>query len=613
MSKELRGDRRLPVSAWPGATNVRTNYMAPEQGTFKSDDAVLFGERLIAKGLVTQRQVFEALKKQRLDGGRLGEVLLRLKMLTEKDVTSTLAEHLAMETIVFDDISKINMDVARLLPESIARRFCLVAIGESNGDVVVAMADPLNVIALDTIKLRLRRTIKTVLSSPEQIHKAIEMIYHGSDVEEQRLREIAETVDIDMLKVENEPNGESATEADISVEVEATKAPVIQFVDLLLSQAVKSRASDIHIEPMEKSMSIRMRVDGLLRDMVPPARKMQMAVITRVKILSKMDIAERRLPQDGRFKIKAPGRDIDVRVSALPTIYGEKVVMRLLDKAAVNHNLDTIGFDEKYLKEYKAILEQPHGIIIVTGPTGSGKSTTLYSSLNYLKDPKKNITTVEDPVEYRLAGINQVQVKPEIDMDFAAALRAILRQDPDIILIGEIRDKETVEIAIKASLTGHLVLSTFHTNDSPSAISRLAYMGIERYLLASTLNLIIAQRLVRRICEKCKEPVKLDDIMLKRLKISDQQAKKAVFYHGKGCPTCDRTGYFGRLPIFEFLTIDNQMREMIVNSATEAQIRAAARKKGYGGLLESGVSRMLQGLTTAEEVIGTTFMEDIQV
>ena len=286
--------------------------------------------------------------------------------------------------------------------------------------------------------------------------------------------------------------------------------------------------------------------------------------------------------------------------------------MRLLDKAAVNHNLDKIGLDEKSLCEYKAILEQPHGIIIVTGPTGSGKSTTLYSSLNYLRNPKLNITTVEDPVEYRLNGINQVQVKSEIDMDFAAALRAILRQDPDIILIGEIRDKETVEIAIKASLTGHLVLSTFHTNDSPSAISRLAYMGIERYLLASTLNLIIAQRLVRRICEKCKEPIKLDAETLKRLKISEEKAAKATFYHGKGCPNCDNTGYLGRLPIFEFLVMDNQMREMIVNCATEAQIRAAARQKGYGGLLESGVLRMFDGVTTAEEVIGTTFMEDIQ-
>lgn len=587
--------------------------MSSEQGTYKADASVLFGERLIAKGLVTQRQVFEALKKQRLDGGRLGEVLLRLKILTEKDITSTLGEHLSMETVIFDDVSKINMNAARLVPESIAKRFGLVAFGEDNDSLIVAMADPLNVVALDTIKLKLKRTIKPVLSSPEQIRKAIELIYHGSDVEEQRLREIAETDDVDMLAVEKETNGESATEADISVEVEATKAPVIQFVDLLLSQAVKSRASDIHIEPQEKSMSIRMRVDGLLREMIPPARKMQMAVVTRVKILSKMDIAERRLPQDGRFKIKAPGRDIDVRVSVLPTIYGEKVVMRLLDKAAVNHNIDTIGFDPKYLAEYKTILEQPHGIIIVTGPTGSGKSTTLYSSLNYLKNPRLNITTVEDPVEYRLAGINQVQVKPEIDMDFAAALRAILRQDPDIVLIGEIRDKETVEIAIKASLTGHLVLSTFHTNDAPSAISRLLYMGIESYLLASTLNLIIAQRLVRRICEKCKEPVKLDDIMLKRLKITPEQAQNTTFYHGKGCPNCDNTGYFGRLPIFEFLTIDNQMREMIVNSVTESQLRAAARQKGYGGLLESGVSRMFEGLTTAEEVISTTFMEDIQV
>jgi type IV pilus assembly protein PilB len=582
------------------------------QDSSQSNVALLFGERLISKGLLTQRQVFEALKKQRLDGGRLGEVLLRLKMLTEQDVTGTLGEHLAMETVSFEDVGKIDINVARLLPESIARRYCLVAIGENNGKVVVAMADPLDVVALDTIKLKLKREIKPVISSREQIRRATEVIYHGSDVEEQRLREFADT-ETDILAVVKETNGDSATEADISSEVEATKAPVIQFVDLLLSQAVKSRASDIHIEPMEKSMSIRMRVDGLLRDMVPPPRRMQNAVVTRVKILSKMDIAERRLPQDGRFKIKATGRDIDVRVSVLPTIYGEKVVMRLLDKAAVNHNIDTIGFDEKSLKEYKAILEQPHGIIIVTGPTGSGKSTTLYSSLNYLRDPKKNITTVEDPVEYRLTGINQVQVKPEIDMDFAAALRAILRQDPDIILIGEIRDKETVEIAIKASLTGHLVLSTFHTNDSPSAISRLAYMGIERYLLASTLNLIIAQRLVRRICEKCKEPVKLEKDVLSRLKITKEQAKNATFYHGKGCPNCERTGYFGRLPIFEFLTIDNAIREMIVNGATEAQLRAAARQKGYGGLLESGVTRMFEGLTTAEEVISTTFMEDIQV
>jgi type IV pilus assembly protein PilB len=337
---------------------------------------------------------------------------------------------------------------------------------------------------------------------------------------------------------------------------------------------------------------------------------MQAAIVARVKILSQMDIAERRLPQDGRFKIKASGRDIDVRVSTIPTIYGEKIVMRILDAAAVNHDLDQLGFEPELLEKFKTMLSQPHGIIIVTGPTGSGKSTTLYSALNYLRDPTKNITTVEDPVEYRLSGINQIQVKPDIDLDFAKCLRAILRQDPDIILIGEIRDKETVEIAIKASLTGHLVLSTFHTNDAPSAISRLLYMGIERYLLASSLNLIVAQRLVRKVCKRCKEPVTLNEEILKRLKINHEQAMDTVFYQGKGCTACNGTGYRGRLPIFEFLGVDSEIGEMIVNGASEAQIRASARQKGYGGLLESGVSKILQGLTTAEEIIGVTIAKD---
>jgi type II secretory ATPase GspE/PulE/Tfp pilus assembly ATPase PilB-like protein len=396
---------------------------------------------------------------------------------------------------------------------------------------------------------------------------------------------------------------------DTGSEAAANKAPVIRFVDLLMSQAVKSRASDIHIEPQENITVVRMRIDGALRDMVPPPKKMQAAVVARIKIVSHMDIAERRLPQDGRFKMKVSDRAIDVRVSTIPTIYGEKVVMRILDATAVKHNLNELGLEDKYLNELKDKLSQPHGIIIVTGPTGSGKSTTLYSALNYVKDPTKNITTVEDPVEYRLAGINQIQVKPEIELDFAKCLRAILRQDPDIVLIGEIRDKETVEIAIKASLTGHLVLSTFHTNDAPSAISRLLHMGIERFLLASSLNLIIAQRLVRRICDNCKEPVTLTEEILKRLRLSLEQAKDAVFYHGRGCTACGGTGFFGRLPIFEFLVVDNEVSEMITAGVSEAKIRAASRQKGYGGLLESGAVKMLQGLTTAEEVVRVAYTE----
>ncbi len=564
-----------------------------------------FGELLVSKGLISRKELEKVLKEQSKQGGRLGEVLLRLEKLNHEDVTRALAEHLSMEYISLADtnkMDKIDMDIARMLPESIAKRFCLVAISEDDDKVVVAMADPLNVIAIDTITLKMKRQVKPAISSPREIRRAIDWIYHGSDVEEQQLRSLVEG--------EGDEEGilaEEIDEPDISGEADANKAPVIRFVDLLLSQAVKSRASDVHIEPQEKTMMVRMRIDGVLRDMVPPAKKMQAAVIARIKIVARMDIAERRLPQDGRFQVKTSGRSIDVRVSVIPTIYGEKVVMRILDASAVKHELGQLGLEPKLFEEFKDMLARPHGIMIVTGPTGSGKSTTLYSALNYVKDPAKNITTVEDPVEYRLAGINQIQVKPEIDLDFAQCLRAILRQDPDIILIGEIRDKETVEIAIKASLTGHLVLSTFHTNDAPSAISRLLFMGVERYLLASSLNLVIAQRLVRKICENCKEPINLGDEVLKRMKIDPKQNKNTTFYHGQGCSACGGTGYLGRLPIFEFLIIDDEMRELIVANSSEAQIRGASRKKGYGGLLESGVNKALAGLTTAEEVISVAF------
>jgi len=569
---------------------------------------LLFGELLVAKGLLTRKELDDGLSAQKQEGGRLGEILLRLNLLGDTDITHALAEHLSMDYVSLEDISSVDLDLARTLPESIAKRFCLVALGEDEGKVIIAMADPLDVIAIDTVTLKMKRQLKTVISSPREIRRAVALIYHGSDIEEQQLRDLVE-IEVGPDRDEDDVVLEDMTEADISGEADATKAPVIRFVDLLLSQAVKSRASDIHIEPQEKSTVVRMRIDGVLRSMVPPARKMQAAVVARIKILSQMDIAERRLPQDGRFKIKASGRAIDVRVSVIPTIYGEKVVMRILDAAAVNHDLDQLGFEPDALHEFKTMLSRPHGIIVVTGPTGSGKSTTLYSALNYLKDPTKNITTVENPVEYRLAGINQIQVKPEIDLDFAKCLRAILRQDPDIVLIGEIRDKETVEIAIKASLTGHLVLSTFHTNDAPSAISRLIYMGIERYLLASSLNMVIAQRLVRKICDHCKEPTDLGEDILKSLRIGSEQARDSVFYHGAGCQACGGTGYKGRLPVFEFMLIDNDMGEMIVGGKSEAQMRAESRKKGYGGLLDSGVSKMLQGLTTAEEVLSVTFAE----
>ncbi len=573
--------------------------------------ALLFGELLVSKGLLSEDDLLEVLSKQREQGGRIGEVLLRHKMLNDRDVISALAEHFSMQYISFDENSmadSIDMDVARMLPESIAKRFCLVAVAQEGDNVVIAMADPLNVVAVDTVTLKLKCPVTLALSSPREIQQAIDLIYHGSDVEEEQLRNLVE-IEVGNEGLQSDVAVDDPSEAEVTGEDAANKAPVIRFVDLLMSQAVKCRASDIHIEPQEKSTVVRMRVDGILRDMVPPAKRMQAAVIARIKIVARMDIAERRLPQDGRFKMKISGKAIDVRVSTIPTIYGEKVVMRILDASAVKHDLNALGVEPQYLEQFKDQLSSPHGIVIVTGPTGSGKSTTLYSALNYLKDPTKNITTVEDPVEYRLAGINQIQVKQEIDLDFARCLRAILRQDPDIVLIGEIRDKETVEIAIKASLTGHLVLSTFHTNDAPSAISRLLYMGIERYLLASALNLVIAQRLVRRICVHCKEPVKLGKKLIGRLGVNDKQVKEAEFCHGKGCPACGGTGYLGRLPIFEFMPVDNDISEGIIASHTESQIRESARKKGFGGLFESGVGKVMQGLTTAEEVIRIAFTE----
>ncbi len=573
-------------------------------------DNLLFGEWLIHKGCIDERQLNDALEKQRADGGRLGQILVQQKTLKDAQLTRLLSEYLDMDAVSLEDLTVINKEVARGVSENIAKRFAMLAIRQEEDRIVVAMSDPLNVVAVDTVSVKLKKPIKIVLAGDHEIQRAIEYIYHGTDVEEQKIRDLVE------LEISNDDDDYVETSfgpdiSDSAEEVDAGDAPVIRFVDLMLSQAIKSRASDIHIEPQDQAMNIRMRVDGLLTDMVPPPRKMYAAVSARIKILSEMDIAERRLPQDGRFKIKrGHGKeDIDVRVSSLPTIYGEKIVMRILDKTAVNHDISSLGLEPSLLTQFKDTLKQPHGIIIVTGPTGSGKSTTLYSALNELRDPNKNITTVEDPVEYRLGGINQTQIKPDIGLTFAACLRSILRQDPDIILIGEIRDRETMEIAIKASLTGHLVLSTFHTNDAPSALSRLVYMGLEPYLLASSLNMILAQRLVRKICEKCKEPLQVPDALIRRMNLSGEQLAGAKFFHGKGCSECGHTGFRGRLPIFEFLPMDGSIREALATGAKETQIRKMARSNGYGDLFASGIQRALKGLTTPEEIFRVTYAE----
>lgn len=574
----------------------------------ETGDRHQFGELLVKKGVITQEELIQAIDEQRERGGRIGEVLIRRHLLDDLTLSTILAEHLSMEYVALDDPSRIDPKIARALPESIAKRFCLLALREEKGKLVTAMADPLDVVAIDTVMLNMQRPIKAVISAPGEIRRTIETIYHGSDIEERQIRDLVATENDVEEEIDANPVVKDPVEAEADGEDAANQAPVIRFVDLLLRQAVKNRASDVHLEPQAESTQVRIRVDGVLREVVPPPKRMHAAVVTRVKILAQMNIAERRLPQDGRLRIRIAGRDIDVRVSTIPTIYGEKVVLRILDTAGVSHDLNRLGIEPAALVELKSMLARPHGMLIVTGPTGSGKSTTLYAALNHLKAPGVNITTVEDPVEYRLAGINQIQVKPEIGLDFALSLRAILRQDPDIILIGEIRDRETVEIAIKASLTGHMVLSTFHTNDAPGAISRLAYMGIERYLLTSTLNMVVAQRLVRRICENCKEPVQPTREVLEHLRIDPKDAAGAAFHRGKGCPICGNTGYHGRLPIFEFLAVDGDIGERIIAGQSEAQIREAVRNKGYGDLVDSGARAVLRGLTTADEVIRTTSM-----
>ena len=572
---------------------------------------VRFGEWLLAQKLLDNAQLASALTDQQENGGRLGDAVRRLQFLKEEQVTSALAEYLRIQRWSIENMPNVDMQVAQSLPERIAKRFRVVAVGRTNGTVHVAMADPLDIIAQDTVAQFFSGEVKTAIATEREIRDAIDVVYHGSLAQEQRIRELVDDV-VSAAEPEPQAGAEQMDGTDIS-EVAANNAPVVRFVDLVLSQAVKSRASDIHIEPQEKSMVIRMRVDGMLREMVPPPAQMRAAVVARVKILSGLDIAERRLPQDGRLKIKAPRRDIDVRVSVLPTIYGEKVVMRLLDKEAVSHDLDKLGFEPRLLRDFKNAISKPHGIIIVTGPTGSGKSTTLYAALNYLKNPHENITTVEDPVEYRLAGINQIQVRPDIGLTFANCLRSILRQDPDIILIGEIRDRETMEIAVQAALTGHLVLTTLHTNDAPSSLSRLAYMGLDRYLLAATLNLITAQRLLRKLCERCKVPVRLPEESIRRLDIPEALLAEATFHEAKGCAACGGSGYKGRMPIFEFLPVDDEIKERITENATEAQVRTVARAHGYGGLVDSAVLRLCHGLTTVDEVARAAFVKDEEV
>lgn len=557
------------------------------------------GEILVEKGKITEEQLRKALEKQKELGKYLGETLLELGYIREDDLWEALA---LQKKVPFIKLSRqeIKPEIVRIVPERLARRFNCLPI-EVNGDVLtVAMADPTDVVAIDALRTNTGYEIKPVMASPKEISEALD-IYHSefADME----KSIQELVDIEVEKEGAEGEREDPTQ----LRLEANDAPVVRFVNLLLLQAVEGRASDLHLEPQEKGVSVRIRVDGILRNLTPPAKRMYSAIVSRIKILSGLDIGERRLPQDGRCKIRIGEREVDVRVSTLPTIYGEKVVMRLLDKSNILLRLEDLGFSAQDLTRFKKALSRPYGIILVTGPTGSGKTTTLYGALNWLNSPEKNIVTVEDPVEYELKGINQVQVKPGIGLSFATGLRSILRQDPNIIMVGEIRDLETAEIAVKAALTGHLVLSTLHTNNAIATVSRLIHMGIEPFLIVSSLRLVVAQRLIRRICPDCKEPFTPGEELKEWLGLKREE--KVTLYRGKGCKLCAKTGYYGRIGIFEVFELTPRIRDMIMEQAPEDVLRKVAREEGMRTLREDGMEKILGGITTFEEVISATMEE----
>jgi type IV pilus assembly protein PilB len=560
-----------------------------------------FGERiadlLISDGLLTQKQLTEVVEAQKKQGGRLLKMLVERKLVTELDLTVAMARQLKTPPIT---LSKMHppQDVVDLIPKDVSQTYKLVAVARLGKKLYVAMADPLNVLALDDVRrvrpnLEIIPLITTEKAITDFLNNANSQVDGGMD-------EILK--DVDTSDVEFQES--KAEEINLDQLTEAGEdGPVIKLVNLILMQAIKDRASDIHFEAFEKHLRLRYRIDGVLYESTAPPKSLQSAIISRIKIMSNLDIAERRLPQDGRFRIKLAGRDVDLRVSILPTIHGEKIVMRVLDKGNLSPNLDALGMDPDDLLKFKTAIDAPHGMILMTGPTGSGKTSTLYAVLTQLNTPDLNIVTVEDPVEYQMVGVNQVQIRSDIGLTFADGLRSILRQDPDVVMVGEIRDSETADIAVKAALTGHLVLSTLHTNDAPGAIARLVDMGIEPFLVSSSVLLICAQRLLRRVCPHCKENFQVPADVIHRLGIKPNEMDGQQFVRGRGCSRCKETGFLGRLAILEVLPISDAMREQILTDSSAKVIKDLALREGMKSLVRAGFNKAKAGLTSLDEVL----------
>jgi len=577
--------------------------------------AVRLGELLLREKRVTPVQLQEALNHQRQNGGRLSTSLVKLSILTDDDITSVVSRHCGVPAINLREF-ELDSSIVRLVPPESATKYNVVPVGRSGTTLTLAMADPTNVFAMDDVKFMTGLHVEPVVASESAIREAITKYYSGKaladsgsnakagDLADRALQELG-THDDNIEVVAETEEIDSA-----SLEKQGGEAPIIKLVNALMLSAIQKGASDIHIEPYEKEMRIRFRIDGQLQSVMTPALKFRDPIVSRVKIMARLDIAEKRLPQDGRIKTRfvdrGRNRDIDFRVSVLPTLFGEKVVLRLLDPEGLKLDMTKLGFESEALTRFMRAIKKPWGMVLVTGPTGSGKTNTLYSSLGQINDPHVNIMTAEDPVEFNLQGVNQVPVRESIGLNFAAVLRSFLRQDPNIILVGEIRDGETASIGVKAALTGHLVLSTLHTNDAPSSINRLVNMGIEPFLVANSVNLIAAQRLVRRVCSQCAEPTGASVAELTEAGFKPDDAKTVKPMHGKGCDRCNGSGYKGRVGVFEVMEISERLREMIIVGAPSAELRAAAIEEGMLTLRMSGLEKVRQGLTTLEEVVRET-------
>jgi type IV pilus assembly protein PilB len=557
------------------------------------------GELLVREKLISLQQLRTAQDEQKRGNTSLGAALAKMGFISDKSITDFLSQQYRVQSIELSEY-EVERDILKLVSKDVCERHRVLPVSRTGASLILAMADPSNLHAIDDVKFLTGYNVEPVVASETALLKAIERYYAAPDISYDDIMEGFDEKEISVAEGEEDPNAVDLSKA-------AEDAPVIRLCNAILLNAIKKRASDIHIEPYERSLRVRYRVDGVLQEEMAPPIKLKNAIASRLKIMSNLDIAERRLPQDGRIKLKlGQGREMDFRVSVLPTLWGEKLVMRLLDKSNLQLDMAKLGFDPKAQADFKWAISQPYGMVLVTGPTGSGKTTTLYSALSELNQPDTNISTAEDPVEYNLLGINQCQMHDDIGLNFAAALRAFLRQDPDIIMVGEIRDFETAEIAVKAALTGHLVLSTLHTNDAPSTISRMLNMGVEPFLVTASVNLILAQRLARRICAACKAPIQVDKQALIDIGMTPEQIAGAVIQKGKGCPECNGTGYRGRVALYEVMPFTPALKEMVLQGANTAELKTTMIRDGINTLRMSGLLKVLAGVTTLEEVTRVT-------